>query len=248
MILIGTATLFLVLTRKGDHMQLRPHVQNYELSLENKRKELNHNLDISLFERLCTAGVRSTSENNLQFPFTLLTVQRRMRPEIADLVRRPLYPSLEDHVTVQNYPQVPGMSYPLYWLDHCEPEEGAGDLDIKGTSHSNDYEVEMVRQLVLHLSKQGCYGEGEIAVITPYVGQLRKLRNAFEAIFAVHLSEKDQEEVEEMVESELETWKPTIERKTLKESVRIATVLPFLDANIDYLRSIIFKEKKRRSL
>src|SRR5271163_946620 len=142
MILIGSLKLFIILTQ-GDHMQLRPHVQNYDLSLENKRKELNHNLDISLFERLCTAGVRSTCENNLQFPFTLLTVQRCMRPEIADLVRVPLYPGLEDHPTVQNYPQVPGMYYPLYWLDHSESEEGAGDPDIKGTSHSNDYEVEM---------------------------------------------------------------------------------------------------------
>lgn len=238
--------MFIMLT-KGDHMQLRPHVQNYELSLENKRKELSNNLDISLFERLCTAGVRSTCENNLQFPFTLLTVQRRMRPEIADLVRIPLYPSLEYHPTVQNYPQVPGMYYPLYWLDHSQNEEGAGDLEIKGTSHSNDYEVEMVRQLVLHLSKQGCYGAGEIAVITPYVGQLRKLRNVFQSAFAVHLSEKDQEEVEEMDELELVTWKPTVERKALTQSVRIATVSS-LDASIDSPRSITFKEKKRRSL
>jgi len=247
MILIGILTLSLALT-KGDHMQLRPHAQNYELSMENKRKELNHNLDISLFERLCTAGIRSTSENNLQFPYTVLTVQRRMRPEIADLVRIPLYPNLEDHPTVHEYPQVPGMYYPLYWLDHSESEEGAGDLDIKGTSHSNDYEVEMVRQLVLHLSKQGCYGAGEIAVITPYVGQLRKLRNVFQSAFAVHLSEKDQEELEEIEESELETWKPTVERKALSQSVRIATVFPVVAPNIDLPRWIIFKEKKQKSL
>ena len=58
-------------------MQLRPHVQNHELSAENQRRELKYNLDISLFERLCAAGVRSTSENNLQFPFAKLAVQRR---------------------------------------------------------------------------------------------------------------------------------------------------------------------------
>ena len=87
-------------------MQLRPHVQNYELSAENQRRLLRYNLDISLFERLCSSGVRSTSENNFKFPFAQLTVQRRMRPDIADLVRLPLYPELEDHPTVQDYPQV----------------------------------------------------------------------------------------------------------------------------------------------
>ena len=78
-------------------MQLRPHVQNHELSAENQRRELKYNLDISLFERLCASGVRSTTEHNLEFPFAQLTVQRRMRPDIADLVRLPLYPELEDH-------------------------------------------------------------------------------------------------------------------------------------------------------
>jgi len=206
-------------------MQLRPHVQNHELSAENQRRELKCNLDISLFERLCASGVRSTTENNLEFPFAQLNVQRRMRPEIADLVRLPLYPELEDHVTVQDYPHVPGMYHDLYWLDHSHHEAGSGEFDIKGTSHSNDYEVEMVKQLVSHLSKQGCYGDGELAVITPYVGQLRKLRNELRNMFSVQLSEKDQEEVNTIDELEVNgDSPPSVERKALSQSVRIATV------------------------
>ena len=206
-------------------MQLRPHVQNHELSAEIQSRTLKYNLDVSLFERLCTSGVRSTSETHLQFPFTRLTVQRRMDPNIADLVRRPLYQNLEDHPTVQNYPRVPGMFHHLYWLSHSHHEAGSSEFDLKGTSHSNDYEVEMVKHLVSHLTKQGCYGDGDLAVITPYVGQLRKLRNELRNMFSVQLSEKDQEEVETIDEVEVaEDSPPSVQRKVLSQSVRIATV------------------------
>jgi superfamily I DNA and/or RNA helicase len=206
-------------------MQLRPHIQNHELSSENHRRALKHNLDISLFERLCASGIPSSTDNNLEFPFAKLTVQRRMRPEIADLVRLPLYPELQDHSTVQTYPRVPGMYHYLYWLDHSHGEAGSDEYGFKGTSHSNDYEVEMVKQLVSHLSKQGCYGDGELAVITPYVGQLRKLRNELRNMFAVQLSEKDQEEVDTIDELEVNGESPlSVERKALSQSVRIATV------------------------
>jgi superfamily I DNA and/or RNA helicase len=206
-------------------MQLRPHVQNHELSAENQSRTLKYNLDVSLFERLCASGVRSTSENNIQFPFARLTVQRRMHPNIADLVRRPLYQDLEDHARVQKYPQVPGMFHHLYWLDHSHHEAGSSEFDLKGTSHSNDYEVEMVKRLVSHLTKQGCYGDGDLAVITPYVGQLRKLRNELRNMFSVQLSEKDQDEVDTIDEVEVgEDCPHSVQRKVLSQSVRIATV------------------------
>ncbi len=209
-------------------MQLRPHIQNHELSAENyRRRELKYNLDISLFERLCSSGVRSTTNEPMEFPFAQLNVQRRMRPDIADLVRRPLYPTLKDHSDVEEYPEVPGMYDHLYWLDHVHPEAGAGDSDIKGTSHSNEYEVQMVKALVAHLTKQGCYKDGELAVLTPYLGQLRRLRNEFRNMFSVRLSEKDQEEVDIMDEADIEiepSPSPCIERLALTQCVRIATV------------------------
>lgn len=206
-------------------MQLRPHIANYDLSFENSKRQVKHNLDVSLFERLCFSGVPSTSSHHFDFPLAKLTVQRRMRPEIADLVRLPLYKELQDHPDVQKYPRVAGMYQPLLWLDHEQHEDGADHIDMKETSHSNTYEVDMVTQLVSHLSKQGYYKPGQIAVITPYLGQLRKLRNSLRNTFSVQMSETDVEEVArlESVESVGE-FVGNIERKELSETVRIATV------------------------
>ena len=150
-----------------------------------------------------------------------------MQPQVADLVRIPLYPDLEDYATVQEYPRVSGMYHDLYWLDHSHHEDAPGELFHKGTSHSNDYEIKMVKQLIMHLSKQGCYKDGELAVITPYVGQLRKLRNEFRDAFSVQLSEQDQEQVDALDELEAganATSVYTAARKALSQSVRIATV------------------------
>ena len=77
-----------------------------------------------------------------------------MRPEIADLVRIPLYPDLLDHQSVQKYPQVSGMFHNIYWWNHEQEEDGTSQTDVKETSRSNMYEVEMVTQLVSYLSKQ----------------------------------------------------------------------------------------------
>jgi len=119
------------------------------------------------------------------------------------------------------------MYHDLYWLDHSNHEDVGGELFQKKTSHSNDYEVKMVKQLVLHLSKQGCYKDGELAVITPYVGQLRKLRNEFRDAFAVQLSEQDQEQVDALDELDAGANANSVytaTRKALSQSVRIATV------------------------
>jgi superfamily I DNA and/or RNA helicase len=75
----------------GDHQQLRPSTAVYQLARE-------HHLDVSLFERL----VRNDVEH------CMLTVQHRMRPEIARLVN-PLYTGLEDHDSVKIYPNIKGI-------------------------------------------------------------------------------------------------------------------------------------------
>ena len=62
----------------GDHEQLRP-------SLNVHRLAENFNLDISMFERLI----------NNDFENVMLLSQRRMRPEISEIVRC-IYPNLID--------------------------------------------------------------------------------------------------------------------------------------------------------
>lgn len=201
-------------------MQLRPQIANYELSIENPR-DIKYNLDVSLFERLCLSGVSSSKQGH-KFPMTQLTVQRRMRPEIADLVRMTLYNELLDHPSVCQYPHVMGMYHNLYWFDHSNHEDQTSPQEMKQTSQSNKFEVDMATQLVSHLNKQGCYKDGDLAVITPYLGQLRKLRNSLAKTFSVRMLEKD---VNDLAGLESLEHSPTIEAKPLAESVRIATVL-----------------------
>lgn len=167
----------------------------------------------------------SASGDKFEFPLTQLTVQRRMRPEIGDLVRIPLYRELLDHDSVQQYPRVAGMFDSLYWLNHEEAEDAVCNTDVKDTSRSNSYEVEMVTQLVLHLSKQNGYKSGDVAVITPYAGQLRKLQHSLEKTFLVQLSDEDEEEIATInpLEAAREVTLNTV-RKPLSQSVRIATV------------------------
>jgi hypothetical protein len=151
----------------GDHLQLRPHVQCYDLSQESVQGR-QHALDTSLFERLVTA-----TDGGARLPFSRLDTQRRMHPEIAELVRSTLYPTLSDGPSTLKHPPVPSMKKRLFWLNHQNPESHGG---MQSTSHTNDFEVEMTTALVSHLLKQGMYKPGAIAVLTPYLGQLRKLR------------------------------------------------------------------------
>lgn len=211
-------------------MQLRPKVANYELSVENNRPD-KHNLDMSLFERISSTGIPSTTMANFEFPLAQLTTQRRMRPEIADLVRRPLYPALKDHPSVQHYPPVSGMYHSLYWFEHENREDGSGPMDLKETSHSNQFEVTMATELVAYLMKQDGYCEGDIVVLTPYLGQLRKLRSSFARAFSVQLSERDSNELAELdlLEIPSEITSDTAARKPLSQTVRIATVSQILN-------------------
>lgn len=50
----------------------------------------------------------------------------------------------------------------------------------------------MIRDLVLHLLKQGCYtSEGDIVVLCAYLGQLARLRDALAKDVAVCIDERD---------------------------------------------------------
>ena len=204
--------------------------------------DFTHNLDVSLFERLSSCGVPSSSKENFTFPLAQLTIQRRMRPAIADLVRIPLYKDLKDHSSVVNLPAIAGMHKPIFWMNHDKTEDRASTLDLKETSHSNTFEVDMVTQLVSHLSKQIGYNDGDIAVLTPYVGQLRKLRDSLGKVFVVELSTEDRKEIDEFDELPITVH---IEQKPLAQSVRIATVI---HKEFTYLRWTISKERKQKLL
>ncbi|KAJ5545400.1 hypothetical protein N7461_007704 [Penicillium sp. DV-2018c] len=206
----------------GDHRQLRPQIQNHSLSLETSTGKA-WQLDRSQFER------RALGEPGLKpAPIAQLNVQRRMRPEISQLIRS-VYPKLEDHESVTTLPNIVGMRDNLFWLDHRCYEDSRDD-GSRVKSHSNQWEVDMATALVRHLVRQGKYKSTDIALLTPYTGQLRKLRTSLSKDFEICLSERDQETLAadgfENVEDEVPepNDRKALEKKTLLQTLRLATV------------------------
>lgn len=203
----------------GDHEQLRPKVDAYELSIDSKR---SFNLDLSLFERL----VRQNS-----FPVATLALQHRMRPAISDLIRSTIYPQLQDHESVLQYDEVRGMDGSLYFMTHEVPEGGADD---ETSSKYNDHEVQLVVGLTKYLIQQGYTAPEDIAVLTPYLGQLARLRRALAAVnLLVAVGERDAEQLVELEADEADRQvaggrqprdaKGAVE-VSLSSSVRITTI------------------------
>ncbi len=214
----------------GDHQQLRPQINNYNLSLESQQGA-SYQLDRSLFERL-SVGERGKPS----FPVAQLNVQRRMRPEISTLIRETMYPRLLDHTSTKNLPTVVGMRKDVFWLDHDHYEEGA-QADAHQRSHSNLWEVDMIHALVRHILRQGVYNSTDIAVLTPYTGQLQKIRAKTRNDFEIVLSERDQETLtrDGYIGDDLGSEKGDatahmassgrlLEKKQLSDLLRVATV------------------------
>jgi hypothetical protein len=205
----------------GDHQQLRPQINCFQdLSLES-RDGTPYSLDESMFERL----VRERPD----LAPAQLNIQRRMRPEISSLIRNTLYPDLCDFKNVSEYPDVVGMKKNVFWLDHTHPEAESDDFGVKLGSHSNDWEVEMTHGLVRHLVRQSHYSTKDIAVLTPYTGQLQKLRRALGASFEVVLSEKDKDALvrdglDESDKPKKDSNGISVKKATLLEAIRVATV------------------------
>ena len=214
----------------GDHEQLRPQINNYGLSLESNQGIL-YKLDRSQFERLSVG-----EPGRPKMPVAQLNVQRRMRPEISVLIRQTIYPKLIDHASTANFGNVAGMRETVFWLDHNDLEDGQR-FDLHHKSHSNNWEVEMVHALVRHIIRQGQYSSSDIAVLTPYTGQLQKLRSVMQNDFEVVLSDRDQDALdndgfndqsanpeEEKSHIQSNYRQAPLEKKRLSDLLRVATV------------------------
>ena len=143
----------------GDHRQLRPSFATYALR--------DFNIDVSLFERMCNNGV----------PYATLSEQRRMRPEICDLVRD-FYPALRDAPSVQQYEHVRGISRDVFFIRHEFPEERCG---TENCSYGNMYEAKLVTKLCRYLLLQG-YKCSQLVILTTYNGQLRQLTDLMDEL------------------------------------------------------------------
>jgi superfamily I DNA and/or RNA helicase len=160
---LGPDTKQLILI--GDHKQLRPKV-HYDLSVE---KGDGYDLNRSLFERLILRN----------YPNQVLFQQHRMRPEISALVRELTYPDLVDAPKTKSKPNLRGFTDNLIFVNHSEYETDMVGVPefVDNTSTSskrNFFEAEMTLKCVRYLGQQG-YRTDNIAVLTPYLGQLRLL-------------------------------------------------------------------------
>lgn len=103
-----------------------------------------------------------------------------MRPEISELIRHLTYPDLTDASRTSGRPDLRGVRDNIVFIDHTQPEDDNRDLadrrDMNSkSSKQNSFEVEMVLKIVRYLIQQG-YKTEELVVLTPYLGQLQKLR------------------------------------------------------------------------
>ena len=148
----------------GDHKQLRPKIANYSLSVE---AGYGYDLNRSLFERLLLRG----------FPHVSLSKQHRMRPEISGIVRHLTYSNLEDGPSTSDRPTIRGLQGSVVFVDHREPEQALEKVKQQqpGSSKQNIYEAYLALRYVKYLAQQG-YGSDDIVVLTPYLAQLRLLR------------------------------------------------------------------------
>ncbi|CAF9942307.1 hypothetical protein IMSHALPRED_003470 [Imshaugia aleurites] len=207
----------------GDHEQLRPQINKYEFQYDNPRGA-RFSLDLSLFERLVCP-----QSGHGKLPYSSLNVQRRMHPSIAELVRSTLYPHLQDHPSVLTHPEVDGMRKRLFWLDHNEKEDTLPSSLAQSFSKTNTWEVEMTAALVSHLVRQGTYRTEDIAVLTPYLGQLQKLKQRLRSSFAIVVGDRDLEDLEtkgleDHNEEETAATESNVRKTTLLNALRIATV------------------------
>lgn len=170
----------------GDHKQLRPKINNYQLTVE---KGDGYDLNRSLFERLILQG----------HPHTTLRKQHRMHPDISFLVKELTYPDLEDGPKTLTREPIRGLDDRVIFVNHNHPElqnDRIGDRRDQGSKSSkeNEFEARMVLKTVRFLAQQG-YGTKNMVVLTPYLGQLRLVRDMLMGDVDPLLSDLDSNEL-----------------------------------------------------
>ena len=108
---------------------------------------------------------------------------------------------------------------------HHETLEDERDTQV--TSHTNKFEVEMIAAFV----RQGVYKSTDVAVLTPYLGQLRKIKNRLGSSFEIVLGDRDVDDLQKEDAGD-SVAEPSISATTsipsgkssLLQALRIATV------------------------
>ncbi|PAA47594.1 hypothetical protein BOX15_Mlig026662g3 [Macrostomum lignano] len=136
----------------GDHKQLRPQTESYELRIK-------YHLDVSMFERLINNGIA----------YDQLELQNRMRPEFSRLLKD-IYPNLRDNLAVvSKHEQILCLEKSMYFWTHSCPE-------ISDRSYTNDEEAQRAVQLACFLATVGGVEPAKITIIAMYRGQTALIR------------------------------------------------------------------------
>ncbi|PKC08396.1 hypothetical protein RhiirA5_399332 [Rhizophagus irregularis] len=175
-----------------------------------------------------------------------------MRNEISDLIRRTIYEDLIDGKNTAKYPNICGAQHKVYFIDYNHPEDSFGDSGIQ--SHVNMHEVKMVVEMVKYFVKNGYTKYEDIAVLTPYSGQLIKIKDALSKSFFVEIDERDAENIADMEGEENNTSKPLNQRVILRtvdnfqgEEAKIIIISLVRNCSGNKYSSIGFLKSKNRS-
>lgn len=162
----------------SDNAIFRPRINEGSLSVETTTGT-KYRLDESLFERIAIDPL-STGHS---LPYSKLSIQRRMHPDISAIPKEILYPLLQDHISTHGHPGVPGFWDRSYFFHHTAMENDctvsqdarygiAARKDAFGMvrqqavkSHTNMFEVGMIAGLVRYLVGSNMYGLGDIAIL-----------------------------------------------------------------------------------
>ncbi len=220
----------------GDHQQLRPKAECYELTVEsNTGCEMN----VSLFERLVKGG----------FPFHTLEVQHRMRPAISSLVRDfpgGGYPGLKDALGVKEFPHLFGVQADIVFVHHENLEEAQETMfHVQSLTKVNKYEVQMVVVIVKYLLQQQYLPE-QLVVLTPYGSQLKAIRHALaEVKLAVLIDDMDLEELHKAGEADGIDGILSQESRT---AIRVATVDNYQGEEADVVVASLVRSNPDRKI
>jgi hypothetical protein len=157
-----------------------------------------------------------------------------MHPLVSNIMRATLYPNLKDWDGVTKYPSVRGVTQRVCWLDHPVAEDGQATGQKAemndARSKSNKHEAQVVVQLARYLLLQG-YVNNDITILTPYLGQMAKIRDELEKYMHVSIDDRDSEELAELEDDRArqerekeEATKPQFKSEKMSRKVRVATV------------------------
>ncbi|CAG8508889.1 3900_t:CDS:10 [Acaulospora colombiana] len=123
----------------------------------------------------------------------------------------------EDHQTTR-YPDVCGVQSNVFFIDHRNPEDPSKNEHAL-QSHSNQYEVEMVVEMVKYFIRNGYSKSEQIAVLTPYLGQMIKIRDALSGSFVVVIDDRDNDAITDFQDSQDDN----ADRQNQQESESVAS-------------------------